>query len=184
MGEYAKTKKGREIKIGTCEMMYYIRHDQINQVDYKFDFDCYFRLQLESEKGIEAGDYKSHETNGIDIFNAGKFFTNEQIETLKPGIDQITNRCGLLINLPCFHGLKLPEFVGMKVFKNGCRPFFKVSYLFYKHDENKLYFAISCKCCNTMFTCDSSEAKEFDIPFENKEDFDNMIKYVEDFNGK
>jgi hypothetical protein len=40
MGEYATRKSDNEyIKIGTCESMYYLRFDDINQVVYEYDLD-------------------------------------------------------------------------------------------------------------------------------------------------
>lgn len=183
MGEFAKNRRGETVKIGTCEKMYYIRHDQINEVEYDFNFNCYFRLPLESEKKYGAGEFPDcGDGNGILIYNADDLFTKEQVDTLKPGIQQITNGFGVLINLPCYHGLKLPEITGAKVFWNGKLPCFELKYLFYKPDEKKLEFAISCKCCGTLFTCDPEEAKKFTVLNKNRADLDNMIKYVEEFN--
>ncbi|HPA58043.1 MAG TPA: hypothetical protein PLT70_11515 [bacterium] len=122
MGEFAKNRKGERVKIGTCEMMYYIRHDQIKTVEYDFSFDCYFRLQIESEKKVEAG-YFDYPQKGILIYNAEKFFTHEQVDTLKPGIDQINNGHGILINLPCYHNLKLPDIKGSTSILTAKAPF-------------------------------------------------------------
>ncbi len=183
MGEFAKNRKGETVKIGTCEMMYYIRHDQIKTVEYDFSFDCYFRLQIESEKKVEAG-YFDYPQKGILIYNAEKFFTHEQVDTLKPGIDQINNGHGILINLPCYHNLKLPDIKGLNIHFNGKSPVFELKYIFYKHSENKLYFAIECRCCGTKFICDTEEARQFTVEFERNDDLKKMVEYVEEYNTR
>ena len=182
MAEITKNRKtGERVKIGTCEMMYYIRHDQKNDVEYDFDFNCFFRLHNESEKGIEAG-YFQDTGEGMLIYNAEKFFTKEQIEKLKAGVDQITNGHGMLINFPCYHNLKLPEIEGLNIHFNGRSPVFELKYLLWKHETDKLYFTIECKCCGTIFICDTEEAKEFSVEYKKESDLQKMIEYVEEHN--
>jgi len=183
MGEFAINRKGERVKIGTCENMYYIRHDQINEVEYNFNFNCYFRLPLESEKKYGAGEFPDFgDGNGILIYNADDFFTHEQVDTLKPGVQYIKNGFGIMINLPCYHGLKLPQITGAEIYWNGKTPCFDLKFLFYRHNEKKLEFAIFCKTCGTTFLCDVEEAKKFAVLNKNRADLDNMIKYVEEFN--
>jgi hypothetical protein len=67
MGEYAKRKSdGQEIKIGTCEDMYYIRFEdrfKVSPLDGNTDISrepegCRFRLPFPDEDNILPGDYE------------------------------------------------------------------------------------------------------------------------------
>lgn len=62
MGEYAKRKKdGVEVKIGTCNELFYLRHDQLSDVEYSYNgLNCFFRIPNPDEDGIEAGDFKNY----------------------------------------------------------------------------------------------------------------------------
>ena len=62
MGEYAKRKKdGVEVKIGTCNQLFYLRHDQLSDVEYSYNgMNCFFRIPNPDEDGIEAGDFDNY----------------------------------------------------------------------------------------------------------------------------
>jgi hypothetical protein len=182
MAEITRNRKtGERVKIGTCEMMYYIRHDQRNDVDYDFDFNCFFRLHKESEKEIEAG-YFEDMGEGMLIYNDEEFFTEEQVETLKAGVEMVSNGYGVEINLPCYHNLKLPEIEGLKIRFNGKRPLFELKYLLWKQESDKLFFTIECRSCGKKYICDTEEAKIFSVEDKNKSDLQKMIEYVEEHN--
>jgi hypothetical protein len=58
MGEYA-TYNGENIKLGTCESMYYLRADQRHLISgYRFDGGDRFRFPFPDEDDIEPGQCK------------------------------------------------------------------------------------------------------------------------------
>jgi hypothetical protein len=135
MGEYAIRKSdGVEIKIGTCEDMYYIRFEDRDKVsalrgnvDIANDPDgSRFRLPFPDEDDVLPGEY--HEYNrGLRLYRMveGPPYLGpnqeptEHCEDWKdesaanhPGVIQLHHQdAGLLVNLPCYHGIKLPELI-------------------------------------------------------------------------
>jgi hypothetical protein len=98
MGEYANYK-GRSVKIGTCESMYYLRADQRHLVDgYDFSEDVLreirFRFPWPHEDHIKPGDFDYPEHT-------------EEIPglTVPEGVDhysmQFKADAGFLVSLPC-----------------------------------------------------------------------------------
>lgn len=64
MGEYARRKYDEvDIKVGTCESMYYLRYTQRNDVVFRSPCPIdalWFRLPRPEENGILAGDFEFH----------------------------------------------------------------------------------------------------------------------------
>lgn len=136
MGEYAIRKSdGARIKIGTCEDMYYLRFEDREKVaplpgnvdPVRDACELRFRLPFPDEDDIPPGQYKEFE-RGLRLYRstlAGtpsaccEDFTDET--TVKePGTIQLHHPSGLLINVPCYHGHKLPDLgPTVKVFWNG-----------------------------------------------------------------
>ena len=62
MGEYAARKNDKKkIKIGTCNLMYYLRYEQRKEVvsDHPLQLNkLWFRLSLKEEDGILPGDFE------------------------------------------------------------------------------------------------------------------------------
>jgi hypothetical protein len=126
MGEYAIRKSdGTEVKIGTCESMYYLRFEDRYKVTAKHGNvdpvkDCTqirFRLPFPDEDAIEIGQYGNHERgqplykptfNLQGVANGHEEFADASTVS-DPGMVQLTHACGLLLNVPCYHGQKLPE---------------------------------------------------------------------------
>jgi hypothetical protein len=137
MGEYAKRiSDGQEVKIGTCETMYYLRLEDVNKVqklphslDPAREKGLFFRLPFPDEDSINPGDYS-------DPFRCEQLYipANDEHKTprqdfapdeLAPGTIQLHHACGLLLNVPCYHGARLPDVPDtMKVFWNGKTPAF------------------------------------------------------------
>lgn len=135
MGEYA-SYKGHEIKIGTCNTMYYLRWNQrksviplsgnVNPVTQVGEL--WFRVPRHEEDGIEAGAFPFHGYCGAKpirflLKKGNPKFANEvkQLAMESPGICQASNRdIGVVCNIPCYHGntTELPK--GM--FYNGFAP--------------------------------------------------------------
>lgn len=117
MGEYARVigSPGGEVKIGTCENMYYLRWDQRHRVDYDYGIKagtCEFRFRFPwpDEDDIEPGDFD-------DAFKrlAVNIAPPEEFEH---GIVQFIAGCnqGYNVCLPCPEG---PSDHGLTVHRNG-----------------------------------------------------------------
>ena len=132
MGEYAIRKSDRkEIKIGTCENMYYLRYSDRDKVsplpgnidpnDGTITNDLRWRLPFPDEDHILPGDYDPF--RGVTLYNY-------EPKNTDPGIVQCRTKYGMLLNVPCYHGEKLPENTGdIKVFWNGKGPGYELRYL-------------------------------------------------------
>ena len=68
MGEYAVRKNDKKkIKIGTCNLMYYLRYEQRKEVvsDHPLQLNkLWFRLSLKEEDGILPGDFEYYGHGG------------------------------------------------------------------------------------------------------------------------
>lgn len=110
MSENARRKSdGQDIKIGTCESMYYIRFSQRGDVDYgwpalsddKEKLDPFlYRFPDPREDGTLPGEYESA-WGGVKLSIPGFWGTLEGVDH---GCIQATAREGYLFNLPCPEG--------------------------------------------------------------------------------
>jgi hypothetical protein len=124
MGEYA-IYKGQQIKIGTCEDMYYLRADQAHLVTpmhgsvhpIKDAGEIRFRFPFPDEDHIEPGHFDDHSRS-------------RRIPGLKPPKEDISHGMvqfvarpeGYLVSLPCPEGPEAIDDDGMGVkLKNGVR---------------------------------------------------------------
>lgn len=114
MGEYAERESDRqEIKIGTCESMYYLRYSDRNKVrgiknsldpnDEKTINVLRWRLPFPDEDEVRPGDYENH-ARGATLCNFSDPSTAED-----HGILQLHSKTGLLVNIACYHGEKKPK---------------------------------------------------------------------------
>src|SRR3972149_6581787 len=109
MGEYAIRKSDKqEIKIGTCENMYYLRYEDCDKVKPLpgSEIGFRFRLPFPDEDEVLPGKYEKY-NRGERLFKE----TDQDAEQLEiqgddTGIIQLSHPCGLLINVPCHHGRK------------------------------------------------------------------------------
>lgn len=101
MGEYAIRKSdGAEIKIGTCENMYYLRADQIHLVAAKSGsldpaqqrHSIRFRFPFPAEDGIEPGEFEP--------FHGLRVYADHPAE-VEHGLVQFRADNGYLCMLPC-----------------------------------------------------------------------------------
>lgn len=152
MGEYA-THKGKEIKIGTCEQMYYIRFEDRfavekleNSLDCSNTLNLNWRIPVPKEDGIAPGHYDSYicdvriDNNGLELCE-------------NKGTVQLHNDFGLLINVDCGHGISLPkETDQIKAFWNGKREHIVLSAM--KNTLNDIRMVITCRACGSAWNCD------------------------------
>lgn len=116
MGEYG-TYKGEEIKIGTCEDMYYMRADQIPLVESATLRDLTairFRFPFPDEDGIEPGNFDDCD-RGARVWG------------IEPPADldrhykvQFKAQAGILVSLPCPYSQEAKD-SGVKYHFNGYR---------------------------------------------------------------
>ena len=109
MGEYAKYN-GKEIKIGTCEEMYYLRFDQRRSVQplpnsldpVKEAAELRFRFPWPDEDQSEPGG----NGKGFDPFRRLRIDGVSSLDQVDHGLVQFkaTNGNGYLVSLPCPEG--------------------------------------------------------------------------------
>ena len=146
MGEYAKLKStSEEVKIGTCENMYYLRFEDRHKVIYDYSFTGYrFRLPFPDED-IELTSYFD------DIYKA--HYQDHK------GLIQLKHESGLMINAACYHGYKLPDnndSKDLKAFFNGASMSnFELSQVKIQLNEEtkvkELIPIVRCKHCKMPF---------------------------------
>lgn len=182
MGEYATRKSDRErIKIGTCSEMYYLRFEdrhkvsaEPNSVDVaRHPEDLRFRLPFPDEDNIQPGDYDKH-NRGLRLYRQVKSrttapdycedFTDAKTAS-EPGNIQLRHDCGLLLNVPCYHGHKLPDVAeGMKAFWNGKGHFLELSSLRTVKDdagEVHVFPVVACRHCMGAWRYQWAEVMEY-----------------------
>jgi len=190
MGEYAEFSGGR-IKIGTCEDLGYLRIEDIHRVGpvegsvnvRATPEGSYFRLPFPDEDMINPGGYNNM-FRGARLspeFNSGD-------EDYRPGNIQLKHECGLLVNMPCYHGAKLPDVEGCKdtirCFWNGKSWFFelyRVKCVEADQDEDgKKKFDVKpmfrCRHCGNMWSCEWEEIVPYIVDGELKKRLKN--KYL------
>jgi hypothetical protein len=115
MGEYAKLN-GQQIKIGTCEDMYYLRYEDRhrvealpNNVDPVQDAErLRFRLPFPDEDGMQPGAYEPYR-RGVRLWRDGADWADPETAD-DPGTVQLKHEpSGLLVSARCYHGIRLPE---------------------------------------------------------------------------
>jgi hypothetical protein len=113
---------GVQVKIGTCEDMYYLRWEDRhavkpcpNNLNPATTTGLRFRLPFPDEDHITPGSYTD--------FGRGLLLDWEGSPDMadNPGTMQIHHQpSGILLNLPCHHGIKLPELgPNVRAFWNG-----------------------------------------------------------------
>ena len=165
MGEYALYNT-KEIKIGTCETMYYLRYEDRHKVkalsgnvDPSQPEGLRFRCPIYSEDGIEPGHYQSHTNEGVWLYNKDDCF---DLSACDPGhIALRDDASGLQVSVPCFHGLKTQEqdCGGIRLGFNG---YTQPPYLKYLKVHGGLVVpVIACKHCDSEWRTTWHEIWEF-----------------------
>ena len=168
MGEYARRKSdGAEIKIGTCESMYYLRledKDKVSPMEGS-GFGHYWRLPFPDEDNILPGDYEDYNRKER-IYRENDNFTDPSTAN-EPGTMQMHNESGLLVNVKCYHGEKLPEdSKDVKFHWNGKSWFLELYCL--RTDGDKVFPIVACRFCGKMWRYEWSDVEEYN-PLELRE---------------
>jgi len=157
MGEYARLGD-KEVKIGTCENMYYLRYEDRNRVRHipgnvrpATDLNLRFRLPLLEEDALSPGEYESG-FKGVALYN---YTSKEAADDV--GNMQLTHPSGLLLNIPCHHGEKLPD-LGDKTrahWNGKAGHFYEL--IAVKNTSEGLVPIIRCRFCGQMWRCEWAE---------------------------
>lgn len=164
MGEYAIRKKDRaEIKIGSCESMYYCRYEQLGEIEYRHSTaNCLWRIPVPCEDGTEPGNYNPGLTTAHgDIYcqlrlDPCKIPDKESLMKDEGIVQARVEALGMLINVKCLHGIALPESSdSAKFFWNGYRDPLHLSAL--KNTEKELLVVFECSACRSAWSCKFEE---------------------------
>ena len=182
MGEYARRKHDEvEVKVGTCESMYYLRYTQRNDVVFRSPCPIdalWFRLPRPEENGTLAGDFAFHGYMGAKplpiIFKTDEEGnTSAEVEAHaaeikqycleSQGISQVKNdKIGVVCNIPCYHGYtaELPKGMFYNGFRGNTLGVFAVGIR-----EGEPSALIGCIVCQQLiYRVSLEELKEFYQP--------------------
>jgi len=176
MGEYAtRLRDGAEIKIGTCNSMYYCRYDQLNQINYGYNTDnLLWRIPAIEEDNVEVGEFVfgGLYKDGFPLHSLRLWDIPKDSELMgladNVGTFQLhSEKLGMLLNVPCHHGLKLPEDTGsIKAFFNGHRNPLHLCFL--KNTDKELRVGIKCAACGEMWSLSFDEIEPYMVSEEMK----------------
>ena len=166
MGEQAKVN-GQSVKIGTCENMYYLRAEDAHRakplpgnVDASKTPGLRFRLPFPDEDSVQIGQY-DNPFRGYRMYRTVKSettrpdysedFSPDDLKDAEPGNIQLRHEAsGLLLNVPCHHGAKLPEITGVKAFWNGKGHSLELAQV-KRTESGKFVPIVQCRHCETKW---------------------------------
>jgi hypothetical protein len=162
MGEYA-IYNGEEIKIGTCGTMYYLRYEDRkrvqplpNSLNPATTKNLFWRIPLIEEDGIDPGYYEGC-SQGYPLVDFKCEDLGHDYKTI-----QLHHECGMLINVPCYHGEKLPEVdKPLKAFWNGKAGYFYTLKYVKNLDNNIIKPIVGCRYCSSMWRFDWDDILPF-----------------------
>lgn len=200
MGEYAVRKSDNEkIKIGTCNLMYYLRYEQREEVVPSYPLslnELWFRLSLRGEDGILPGDFEYYGHGGShplpfvvktddkgNVPKEAEEFYNElaELSVSEKGIVQVrSEEVGIMCNIPCFHGYhgELPEGMFYSSPKRNLLSVFSVGV----RDEAKAL--IGCTVCGNVICSVNVKELRYCVPKFDKdaENWERLIAQMEAIN--
>lgn len=159
--------QGKQIKVGTCESFYDMRHSDLNKVT---GFPIHnavgvrFRLPWPDEDHLSPGQYG--EFRGLRLFQAqgdGRYidYSPEGLAEAESGSIQFTHESGLLFSVPCHHGYKLPDLgSNVKVHWNGKSHSLELIAVKVLKD-GQLAPIIWCRHCKSMWRSDWDDVMPF-----------------------
>lgn len=175
MGEYAKRiSDGVEVKIGTCEDMYYLRfedRDKVRPISGNLDpvqeaNVLRFRLPFPDEDDIQIGTYKDYRRGQV-LYRGNDYFSDES-KAAHAGLIQLHHDSGLMVNAACFHGIKLPDGnADLRPFWNGKAPSFVLSSIGPRQCADgvfRVHPIVACRHCNEAWRYQWSDIWSY-IPY-------------------
>ena len=181
MGEYGLRNDGCEVKIGTCENMYYLRYSDRHMIrplegnldpnDDSILKELRWRLPFPDEDHIKPGEYPDYNR---DAALCGEFTSPDNAND--PGILQLHSKTGLLVNITCYHGEKLPENTkDVKFFWNGKKPAYVLKHL--KFIDGETFGVYSCTECRREWRRPLKDLIPFMIRYEDQELVKRLIEW-------
>lgn len=169
MGEYAKRlRDGAFIKIGTCSSMYYCRYDQRDQINYGYQTDnLLWRIPAIEEDGIEVGEFeygglykKGFPLYSVRLWDFPKDSSLRELADDEGRVQLHDDKTGLVLSVPCHHGLRLPENTGcINAFFNGrINP---IHLCFLKNTETELRVGVKCASCERLWSVSFDEIEPY-----------------------
>ena len=164
MGEYAKRKdNGYEVKIGTCEAMYYLRFEDRTKVEKLHgsldpmkskQYGLSFRLPFPDEDVLGAGHINGAYNRGEPL---PEFKGDETTLNTAGNIQLVHSASGLLANVSCYHGQKLPiNSEDTNFHWNGKGYSFELVRV--KHmEDGRVIPLVQCRHCHTLWRADWDE---------------------------
>ncbi|MCR5697735.1 MAG: hypothetical protein K6G73_12250 [Marinilabiliaceae bacterium] len=175
MGEYAKRKKdGAEVKIGTCNQMYYCTLKDRHSVEYDFDYEqtYYWRLPMmgdytQAGEG-EAFDWRSSSATCINSDRLWQLLKEQDGAKAESNMrkysksTQVVLPTGVIFSIKCLHGFLLPniksEDIEYGAQFNGKRSDIRISYIRTKGDSVDV--AVECVHCGTSWLLSVEELEK------------------------
>ena len=151
MGEYAFRKSDKkEVKIGTCDSMYYLRWENCKDVRYSGNWwDASFRLPFPDEDNVRIGEYIKHDRY-IPLINY------RPTSALDDGELLLSHVSGVRINVPCYHGCAVDidenMFQPLTTWPHAkVQPSFALMRVKQSREFNKLCPVVKCVWCDYAY---------------------------------
>jgi len=161
MGQYAERRSdGVTIHIGVCEIIWGLRIEDRAKVIYR-DGDLTrpgwaFRLPYPDEDKLPVGDYDW--VRGARLLEG--FYPNDIVKS--PGQIQLHHPGGLLANIRCYHGKRLPENSDDVQFHwSGQDMLHPLQIVLVKNTHHGLIPVFRCRHCRQLWSCQWDEILEF-----------------------
>ncbi len=162
MGEYARIttgpSAGQEVKIGTCEEMYYVRHDQRHAVAYQFDAGDRFRFPFPDEDELEPGAFDNHDRGWpIPEWRIPDEWADGH------GSVQFTSTAGYVLSIPCPESVRNSDagtarINGITVHRNGFNGGPRI--VQQREHEEQLVTIVQCGACGHKWRLSLELAEE------------------------
>ena len=145
---------GKEIKIGTCNEMFFCRYDQWNQIHYDYmQNGLLWRIPLPEEDDIKPGDFRyplirtDYKPWHVIIDETKLELEDKSLMLRNPGsLQMVEKHMGLIASVKCYHGLKLPDSSEeARFFWNGKSSPLYLSFL--ENGKDQMFVCVSCRCC-------------------------------------
>jgi hypothetical protein len=165
MGEYAMFN-GERIKIGTCDEMLYLRYGDRHLVEWIHgNIDAAsatalkWRLPFPDEDGCGPGGY-ADPFRTVQLRRGDEWFRCPELAE-QGGTIQMTHPCGYMLNVPCYHGEKLPcEGRPHGIQWNGrAGGFYELAHV--KDTAEGVLPVIRCRFCRQAWRCKWSDVLEW-----------------------
>lgn len=163
--------------------MYYLRFEDRNKVtalenslDPSEELDLFWRLPFPDEDHVQPGEYKNYK-RGERLYKTSEHGYSvdfsDPTTVDNPGTIQLKHEdSGLLINVHCYHGEKLPECsAGMKAFWNGKGSAYELAFV--KNTKDGVRPVVRCRFCNQMWRYSWEEI----LPYVNGELKERLLKH-------